>query len=49
MCVQRPVAEAGPAEDSDMDEEEALNYYRMMENKVFQKRKRVENPAMYVV
>lgn len=45
-AVKRPVAEAGPAEDSDMDEEEALNYYRMMENKVLQKRKRVENPAM---
>ncbi|KAM5141178.1 LOW QUALITY PROTEIN: something about silencing protein 10 [Mantella aurantiaca] len=41
-AVKRPLEEA---EDSDLDEDEALNYYKMMENKLKEKRKRVEKEA----
>ncbi|XP_056400640.1 something about silencing protein 10 [Hyla sarda] len=39
---KRPVSEAEPADDSDLDDEAALNYYRMMENRLLQKRKPAE-------
>ncbi|KAM4015401.1 LOW QUALITY PROTEIN: something about silencing protein 10 [Anomaloglossus baeobatrachus] len=43
-AVKRPVPEAEPDDDddSDMDEEDALKYYRMMENRLAQKRKPAE-------
>ncbi|CAN2388171.1 5.8S rRNA [Pristimantis euphronides] len=44
-AVKRPLSQAEP-DDSDMDEEDALNYYRMMENRLLQKRKRVEKETI---
>ncbi|XP_040284668.1 something about silencing protein 10 [Bufo bufo] len=41
-AIKRPVSEAKAEDDSDMDEEKALNYYRMMENRLLQKRKPAE-------
>ncbi|KAG9482366.1 hypothetical protein GDO78_011188 [Eleutherodactylus coqui] len=42
---KRPVSKVTPDDDSDMDEEDALNYYRMMEKRLLQKRKPLEAPA----
>ncbi|XP_044138105.1 something about silencing protein 10 [Bufo gargarizans] len=41
-AIKRPISEAKPEDDSDMDEEAALNYYRMMENRLLQKKKPAE-------
>ncbi|XP_069803524.1 something about silencing protein 10 [Dendropsophus ebraccatus] len=46
VVAKRSVSEAVPGDDSDMDEEAALNYYRMMENRLLQKRKPEERPIM---
>ncbi|XP_063799021.1 something about silencing protein 10 isoform X2 [Pseudophryne corroboree] len=39
-AAKRPLTETEVAEDSDLDEEDALNYYKMMANKLLEKRKR---------
>ncbi|KAM3922694.1 something about silencing protein 10 [Leptodactylus fuscus] len=43
---KRPVSAVEPDDDSDMDEEDALNYYRMMENKLLQKRNSSKEQAV---
>ncbi|XP_072283289.1 something about silencing protein 10 isoform X2 [Pyxicephalus adspersus] len=42
VAVKRPLEEA----DSDLDEDDALNYYRMMEQKLLEKRKRGEKETI---
>ncbi|KAM4652623.1 something about silencing protein 10 [Discoglossus pictus] len=45
-ATKRPLSVIQPDEDSDLDEEAALNYYREMENKLIEKRKRGEETAV---
>ncbi|XP_053546536.1 something about silencing protein 10 [Bombina bombina] len=45
-AVKRPRPESQPDQDSDLDEEAALKYYREMENKLLEKRNRGEENAV---
>ncbi|XP_073441617.1 something about silencing protein 10 isoform X2 [Dendrobates tinctorius] len=46
VATKRPIPE--PDDDSGMDEDDALKYYRMMENRLMQKRKPVEEQTTEV-